>query len=397
MFFVSKLNRIPLRIPEIRLGIFLIAFLFILSATLSTASNRALAQISSEQREAFNNFVLYYDVGGYGNCSPSTVTTPNPLRSGEQRTLNGESGFTVLNPAPFTGAEIEPKGIVLHWTGGPSNATPEDLAAFMSNSNVSVQLYVDGSGTTYQLVEKLNTLTAHAKEANDNTIGIEIGGGSDGSVETAEKELLENTVQKQAVTRTVAYLQQKYNIPTEGNAQNFTGLLSHHQLNEDKSDVGDQYLEDIKAGLQNDSQQSPTTNSCTQGGGGGGSPEANKILGQEMAAAIGFTGEEWPCLLELWTRESQWNHNEKDPDSNNPTSSAYGIPQALMGVHKSVIDRDYPDYYETEIQNTPGNEATYDYTGGNPRTQISWGLEYIKGRYQTPCRALDFHTGNNYY
>jgi|GEM_PF-620073 len=35
-------------------------------------------------------------------------------------------------------------------------------------------------------------------------------------------------------------------------------------------------------------------------------------------------GEQFRCLDSLWTRESNWNHRAK-----NPTSGAYGIPQAL--------------------------------------------------------------------
>jgi hypothetical protein len=33
----------------------------------------------------------------------------------------------------------------------------------------------------------------------------------------------------------------------------------------------------------------------------------------------------------------------------------------------------------------------------DPRTQIIWGLGYIKDVYGSPCAAWDFELANNYY
>jgi hypothetical protein len=33
----------------------------------------------------------------------------------------------------------------------------------------------------------------------------------------------------------------------------------------------------------------------------------------------------------------------------------------------------------------------------NPITQIKWGMNYIKERYETPCNALRFHDNKNWY
>ncbi|ADG88910.1 hypothetical protein TBS_12000 [Thermobispora bispora] len=82
-------------------------------------------------------------------------------------------------------------------------------------------------------------------------------------------------------------------------------------------------------------------------------------------------GEQFRCLDSLWTRESNWNHRAK-----NPTSGAYGIPQALpAGKMRSAG----PDWRS------------------NPRTQIRWGLRYIKERYGTPCAAWDHFRAHNWY
>jgi hypothetical protein len=71
---------------------------------------------------------------------------------------------------------------------------------------------------------------------------------------------------------------------------------------------------------------------------------------------------QYRCLELLWNKESRW-----DPRADNPKSTAYGIPQLLK-----LKARD-------------------------PYTQIDLGLKYIKHRYLTPCKALDFHKRTGHY
>ncbi len=101
----------------------------------------------------------------------------------------------------------------------------------------------------------------------------------------------------------------------------------------------------------------------------GGSPAANIALGRSMASARGWSGAQWDALNQLWQHESGWR-----TDADNPSSSAYGIPQALTQLHGLG-----PKYMK------------------DPRTQINWGLNYIAGRYGTPAKAWDFWQKNNYY
>ena len=49
-------------------------------------------------------------------------------------------------------------------------------------------------------------------------------------------------------------------------------------------------------------------------------------IAQAMLADYGWSQSEFSCLDSLWVKESGW-----DPQAANPTSSAYGIPQALPG------------------------------------------------------------------
>jgi hypothetical protein len=74
---------------------------------------------------------------------------------------------------------------------------------------------------------------------------------------------------------------------------------------------------------------------------------------------------QWPCLHELWMRESGWS-----PTSDNPTSSAYGIPQ-ILGLEKR--------------------------TGDDYKAQVRAGLDYISHRYGTPCKAMAFWSTHRWY
>lgn len=85
-------------------------------------------------------------------------------------------------------------------------------------------------------------------------------------------------------------------------------------------------------------------------------------IGRQLAARVGWVGAQWEALKTLWQNESGWRVN-----ADNPTSSAYGIPQALPGSKMSSAGRDWRT---------------------NPGTQIRWGIGYIRDRYGTPAEAL---------
>jgi hypothetical protein len=78
---------------------------------------------------------------------------------------------------------------------------------------------------------------------------------------------------------------------------------------------------------------------------------------------------EYDCLDALYVSESNWRI-----DADNPTSSAYGIPQALTETH------DMPPGYFTSAE-----------------VQIRWGLNYIQDSYGSPCSAWEFKQSNNWY
>ena len=99
------------------------------------------------------------------------------------------------------------------------------------------------------------------------------------------------------------------------------------------------------------------------------SEEDPRDIGQALLGEFGFSSDQFSCLDSLWVSESDWR-----VDADNPTSSAYGIPQALTELH------DLPADYMTSAE-----------------SQIRWGLDYIADTYGSPCSAWSFKQANNWY
>lgn len=111
------------------------------------------------------------------------------------------------------------------------------------------------------------------------------------------------------------------------------------------------------------------------GGGGGGSviddPAGARQYASSRLGAFGWGQDQMQCLSLLWTQESSWM-----TDATNPSSGAYGVAQALP-----------PDKYYSA-----GSDWLSNY-----RTQIDWGLGYIRDRYGSPCNAWQHEMGFNWY
>jgi hypothetical protein len=80
---------------------------------------------------------------------------------------------------------------------------------------------------------------------------------------------------------------------------------------------------------------------------------------------------QWPPLNSLWTKESGWNVHAR-----NPSSGAYGIPQALPASKMASAGSNWR------------NSAA---------TQIKWGLGYIASRYGSPAAAWAHSQRTNWY
>ena len=92
---------------------------------------------------------------------------------------------------------------------------------------------------------------------------------------------------------------------------------------------------------------------------------------KERCYAYGWTDSDFNCLVKLWNRESNWRVTAQ-----NRSSGAYGIPQALPASKMASAGSDYKTNY---------------------KTQINWGLSYIKSRYGSPTAAWNHSQSKGWY
>jgi hypothetical protein len=81
--------------------------------------------------------------------------------------------------------------------------------------------------------------------------------------------------------------------------------------------------------------------------------------------------DQYRCLVKLWDRESRWRVHAE-----NPSSGAYGIPQANPGSKMRSAGADWRH---------------------NGHTQVDWGLHYIKRSYGSPCHAWTHSQRHGWY
>ena len=91
---------------------------------------------------------------------------------------------------------------------------------------------------------------------------------------------------------------------------------------------------------------------------------------KEYAMSKVGSAQQFSCLENLWGKESGWN-----PNAQNPTSTAYGIPQFLNSTWASTGIAKTSDGYR----------------------QIDAGLIYIDSRYGSPCGAWAHSQSTGWY
>lgn len=118
---------------------------------------------------------------------------------------------------------------------------------------------------------------------------------------------------------------------------------------------------------------SPTSADPTGGSGVHAAADQAKQVAQQLMRQRYPTWAEhdYRALVQLWERESGWQWN-----ATNPSSGAYGIPQALPASKLASAGADWKD---------------------NAATQITWGLDYIHSRYGTPQAAWAFWQIHHWY
>jgi cytoskeletal protein RodZ len=104
---------------------------------------------------------------------------------------------------------------------------------------------------------------------------------------------------------------------------------------------------------------------------GCGQYSGNQLIACQLLPSFGFATSEMSALVPMWNRESGWRTTAQ-----NPSSGAYGIPQALPGDKMASVASDWRT---------------------NAATQIKWGLGYIRDRYGSPSAAWAFWQNNGWY
>jgi Transglycosylase SLT domain len=102
-----------------------------------------------------------------------------------------------------------------------------------------------------------------------------------------------------------------------------------------------------------------------------GVTDPKEIARQILKNKFGYGSNQFDCFNNIIMRESMWKVN-----ATNPSSGAYGIPQALPASKMASEGSDWRT---------------------NPATQIIWGIKYMKDRYGSPCAAWSFKSANGWY
>ena len=154
---------------------------------------------------------------------------------------------------------MEPKVIVLHWTGASTAKSTKNTfaSAYLSGRqdiqaagalNVGAHFLVDRDGTIYQLLDA-KRIARHCIGLNHLSIGIEnVGGG---------KQYPLTPEQVQANIRLIQYLSQQYSLTHLIGHYEVRWMESHDYFSEKnpkyrsiKPDPGEQFMHDVREGLE---------------------------------------------------------------------------------------------------------------------------------------------------
>ena len=102
-----------------------------------------------------------------------------------------------------------------------------------------------------------------------------------------------------------------------------------------------------------------------------GVTDPREMARQILKNKFGYGSNQFDCFDNIIMRESKWRI-----DATNPSSGAYGIPQALPGSKMASEGSDWRT---------------------NPATQIIWGIKYMEDRYGSPCAAWSFKSAKGWY
>jgi hypothetical protein len=102
-----------------------------------------------------------------------------------------------------------------------------------------------------------------------------------------------------------------------------------------------------------------------------GTTDPREMARQILKNKFDYGEDQFTCFDNIIMRESRWRVT-----ATNPSSGAYGIPQALPGSKMAKVGSDWRT---------------------NPATQIIWAVGYMDDRYGSPCAAWSFKRAHGWY
>jgi G5 domain protein len=315
-------------------------------------------------------------VGRHSQTS-SWSTTLVELGALASKSLPGSNSTGTRGRRRAQGAAKTSVAPMMYRAGGVAAA----LSIAVSGGAYAATQVNDGGGKSLNETEvRLAAIGGPNGSVNSQTSGLTIEGQSD-SVYTVTEESTEEHGRVEKETDSLPEGETK--VETEG----VDGLVrtTYEVTSKDGTEVSrtplsssvvTEKVDEVVLVGTGSGAQKPAGEAGGGGGGGGGeaapapapspagdgtTPDGAQAIARSMMGSYGWGDGEFSCLQSLWNRESGWNYQAE-----NASSGAYGIPQALPGSKMSSVAGDW---------------AT------NPSTQITWGMQYIQGRYGTPCSA----------
>lgn len=314
---------------------------------------------------------------GRHSQTSSWSTTLVELGALASKSLPGSNSTGTRGRRRAQGAAKTSVAPMMYRAGGVAAA----LSIAVSGGAYAATQVNDGGGKSLNETEvRLAAIGGPNGSVNSQTSGLTIEGQSD-SVYTVTEESTEEHGRVEKETDSLPEGENK--VETEG----VDGLVrtTYEVTSKDGTEVSrtplsssvvTEKVDEVVLVGTGSGAQKPAGEAGGGGGGGGGeaapapapspagdgtTPDGAQAIARSMMGSYGWGDGEFSCLQSLWNRESGWNYQAE-----NASSGAYGIPQALPGSKMSSVAGDW---------------AT------NPSTQITWGMQYIQGRYGTPCSA----------
>ena len=316
---------------------------------------------------------------GRHSQTSSWSTTLVELGALASKSLPGSNSTGTRGRRRAQGAAKTSVAPMMYRAGGVAAA----LSIAVSGGAYAATQVNDGGGKSLNETEvRLAAIGSPNGSVNSQTSGLTIEGQSD-SVYTVTEESTEEHGRVEKETDSLPEGETK--VETEG----VDGLVrtTYEVTSKDGTEVSrtplsssvvTEKVDEVVLVGTGSGAQKPAGEAGGGGGGGGGggeaapapapspagdgtTPDGAQAIARSMMGSYGWGDGEFSCLQSLWNRESGWNYQAE-----NDSSGAYDIPQALPGSKMSSVADDW---------------AT------NPSTQITWGMQYIQGRYGTPCSA----------